>query len=150
MRIVAHKRLLRVVWVVPIAACLAAGAARAAEVTRVVSALDEENRADFNVTLSWLHDAKSAFIKRESVTPTGPELIKDSKFNQTVDWLNLRGTFEFLKVSEAQDRTRYTIGVEPFINHVLQPRIQYRINNAPANQPGLNHDELWLELHVFL
>jgi len=62
----------------------------------VVSALDEENRADFNVTLSWLHDAKSAFIKREEVTPTGPELIKDSKFNQTVDWLNLRGDIGIL------------------------------------------------------
>ena len=66
------------------------------------------------------------------------------------DWLNLRGTFEFLKVSQSQDRTRYTIGAEPFISRVLQPRIQYRINNAPANQPDLNHDELWLELHVFL
>ncbi|TMA85695.1 MAG: hypothetical protein E6J71_01310 [Deltaproteobacteria bacterium] len=66
------------------------------------------------------------------------------------DWLNLRGTFEFVKVSQAQDQTRYTIGAEPFINHVLQPRIQYRINNGVANQPDQNHDELWLELHVFL
>ena len=66
------------------------------------------------------------------------------------DWLNLRGTFEFVKVSQAQDQTRYTIGAEPFINHVLQPRIQYRINNSVANQPDQNHDELWLELHVFL
>ena len=66
------------------------------------------------------------------------------------DWLNLRGTFEFLKVSFGQDQTRYTIGAEPFINHVLQPRIQYRINNGPASQPQLNQCELWLELHVFL
>ena len=55
-----------------------------------------------------------------------------------------------MKVSQAQDQTRYTIGAEPFINHVLQPRIQYRINNGVANQPDQNHDELWLELHVFL
>jgi hypothetical protein len=67
-----------------------------------------------------------------------------------LDWLNLRGTFEFLKVAGDRDQTRYTVGAEPFINRFLQPRIQYRINNAPGNQPLQNQDEIWLELHLFL
>jgi hypothetical protein len=67
----------------------------------------------------------------------------------TFDWLNLRGTFEFLKIAGDRDRTRYTIGAEPFINKYLQPRIQYRINNAPGHQPTLNQNELWLEFHMF-
>jgi hypothetical protein len=67
-----------------------------------------------------------------------------------LDWLNLRGTFEFIKVSNDNDQTRWTIGAEPFVNRVLQPRIQYRINNGPSRQPELNQDELIFELHVFL
>src|SRR5437667_12078 len=66
------------------------------------------------------------------------------------DWLNLRGVFEFVKVTRDRDQTRYAIGAEPFVNRVLQPRIQYRINNGIASQPGQNRDELWLELHFFL
>ena len=45
--------------------------------------------------------------------------------------------------------TRYTFGAEPFINRVIQPRIQYRINNGIPTQPIQNQDELWLELHFF-
>jgi hypothetical protein len=67
-----------------------------------------------------------------------------------LDWLNLRGTFEFLKVAGNRDQTRWAIGAEPFINRVIQPRIQYRINNGPSAQSGSNQDELWLELHFFL
>ena len=71
------------------------------------------------------------------------------------DWLNFRGTFDFVKVSHAQDQTRYAIGVEPFIDRFLQPRIQYRINNGPprpGEQPNElveNQDELIFELHFF-
>lgn len=71
------------------------------------------------------------------------------------DWLNIRGTFEFLKVTHDRDQTRYTIGVEPFINRFIQPRIQYRINNGPpvpTNNPNVlvnNQDELIFELHFF-
>lgn len=64
-------------------------------------------------------------------------------------WLNLRGTFDFVKVSGDQDQTRYAIGAEPFVNRVIQPRIQYRINNGPGDEPELNRDELVLELHMF-
>src|SRR5437899_133087 len=66
------------------------------------------------------------------------------------DWLNLRGIFEFVKVTRDRDQTRYAIGAEPFVNRVIQPRIQYRINNGIASQPNQNRDELWLELHFFL
>jgi hypothetical protein len=66
------------------------------------------------------------------------------------DWLNLRGTFDFIKVTHDRDQTRYAIGAEPFINRVIQPRIQYRINNGPSSQPDLNRPELWVELHFFL
>ena len=66
-----------------------------------------------------------------------------------LDWLNLRGTFEFLKVAGDRNQTRYTIGAEPFINRVIQPRIQYRINNAPGSEPDLNTTELIVELHLW-
>lgn len=71
------------------------------------------------------------------------------------DWLNLRGTFDFVKVSHDRNQTRWAIGAEPFINRFLQPRIQYRINNGPPvpgrNQSELvdNQAELVFELHVF-
>jgi len=71
------------------------------------------------------------------------------------DWLNVRGQFGFLKVSNDQNQTRYTIGVEPFINRFIQPRIEYQINNGPP-LPGRNPDELvqnqdqlLFELHFF-
>jgi len=67
-----------------------------------------------------------------------------------LDWLNLRGTFDFVKVSNDRDQTRFGIGAEPFINRVIQPRIQYRINNGSPSKPEQNQPELWLELHFFL
>jgi hypothetical protein len=71
------------------------------------------------------------------------------------DWLNLRGTFDFVKVTRGRDQTRYAIGAEPFINRFIQPRIQYRINNGPpvpGEQPRElvdNQAELIFELHFF-
>jgi hypothetical protein len=66
------------------------------------------------------------------------------------DWLNLRGTFDFAQIGGDRDRTRFAVGAEPFINRVLQPRIQYRINNGTPDAPEQNQDELWVELHFFL
>jgi hypothetical protein len=66
-----------------------------------------------------------------------------------LSWLNFRGTFDFVKVRDDQDQTRYAIGAEPFINRFIQPRIQYRINNGPPSEPDLNQDELVVELHFF-
>jgi len=74
------------------------------------------------------------------------------------DWLNLRSTFDFLKASQNSNATRYTIGLQPFINHFLQPIIEYQINNGPqpTPQPGetplgpiINRDVLWVGLHLF-
>jgi hypothetical protein len=72
--------------------------ARAAEVTRVVSALDEDNSFDFNATVAWLHESKSAFIKREGLDPTtgNPSLLKDTIYGQTRDLLSLRLDFGIL------------------------------------------------------
>jgi hypothetical protein len=69
--------------------------ARAAEVTRVVSALDDENAFDFNLTAFWLHEYSTGFIKRESEDPPA-NLVKDLKYAQTVDILNLRLDFGVL------------------------------------------------------
>lgn len=65
------------------------------------------------------------------------------------DWLNVRGTVDYVKVRGDRDQTRYAIGLEPFIDKHLQPRIQYRINNGPPQLPELSRPELVFELHVW-
>jgi hypothetical protein len=73
-----------------------ANVARGAEVTRIVSALDDENQFDFNLTASWLHELKSSFIKREGVLNGQTVLEKDAVYRQTRDLLNLRMDFGVL------------------------------------------------------
>jgi hypothetical protein len=87
----AYRRAIKVV-VALVAIGWGGDRARAAEVTRVVSALDQDNRFDFNLTATFLGEWKSAFIKRESQSDLVPrtELIKDSKFTQTRYMMNLR------------------------------------------------------------
>ena len=65
------------------------------------------------------------------------------------DWFNLRGTFDFLKISGNRDQVRYQIGAEPFIDRFIQPRLYYVIQNAPGNMPQLNVTQLVFELHFF-
>jgi len=65
------------------------------------------------------------------------------------DWFNIRGTFDFLKVSGNRDQVRYQIGAEPFIDKFLQPRLYYVIQNAPGNMPQSNVTQLVFELHFF-
>jgi hypothetical protein len=65
------------------------------------------------------------------------------------DWLNLRGTFDFVKVQNDQNQTRYAIGAEPFVSRYFQPIIQYRINNGIPSRPQDNTTELLLQLHMF-
>jgi hypothetical protein len=88
----AHKHAARVVRVLIASWLLLAARAQAAEVTRVVSTVDTESRVDFNLTLSWLHEVKSAFVKRESESGSPPtiDLIKDLQFNEHRDALDLR------------------------------------------------------------
>src|SRR4051794_36955271 len=75
------------------AAVVGASPAKAAEVTRVVSALDDENRFDFNATLAWLHQSESSFIKRED-----PQfgLVKDLEYARRRDVLDMRLDFGVL------------------------------------------------------
>jgi hypothetical protein len=78
---------------------LLAGAARAAEVTRVVTALDQNDSFDFNVTATWLHDARSAAVNRElenAYTTSGIEVVRDLKYARTTDTLDLRADFGIL------------------------------------------------------
>jgi hypothetical protein len=67
-------------------------------VTRVVSALDDENRFDFNLTAWWQHQTESSFVKRESQSALASttEIIKDLKYAQTRDVLDLRADFGIL------------------------------------------------------
>jgi hypothetical protein len=70
--------------------------ARAAEVTRVVTALDENDTFDFNLTAAWYHDARSAAINRELDGPAGLQVVRDLKYAQTTDLLDLRTDFGIL------------------------------------------------------
>lgn len=63
--------------------------ARAAEVTRVVSGFEDPRRFDINATVWWLHEMRSASVKREA----NGGLIRDLKFAQQRDLLNLRLDF---------------------------------------------------------
>jgi hypothetical protein len=74
------------------------GVARAAEATRVVSALDDDNRFDFSLTLWWLHQAESGYVKRESQSAfaSQTEIIKDLKYGRSRDVINLRADFGIL------------------------------------------------------
>ncbi len=96
MSVAVHRLTARVVVVLAVLGC--AASARAAEVTRVVSALDDDDAFDFNLTAAWLHEAKSAFIKREGIDPStgNPTLLKDLQYAQTRDVLNLRMDFGVL------------------------------------------------------
>jgi len=94
------------VGLVAAVAGLAARTAGAAEATRVVSAFDDDNRFDFNLSLSFLHEAKSAFIKRESTVTltnaagdsvTRNQLVRDLRYKQTRNVLGLRADFGVLR-----------------------------------------------------
>ena len=76
---------------------VSARSARAAEVTRVVTALDENDTFDFNLTAAWFHDSQSAAINRESETSgNGLQVVPDLKYAQTTDLLDLRTDFGIL------------------------------------------------------
>ncbi len=77
---------------------LLGGTARAAEVTRVVTALDQNDTFDFNLTATWFHDARSAAINREqeNATSHGIEVVRDLKYARTTDTLDLRADFGIL------------------------------------------------------
>jgi hypothetical protein len=85
-----------VAMLVLVDAAVAGAKARAAEVTRVVSALDADDTFDFNLTATWLHDVKTAAVNVEQETSSGYALARDLKYGQTRDTLNLRIDFGVL------------------------------------------------------
>jgi len=108
---------------------------RAAEVTRVVTALDENDTFDFNLTAAWFHDARSAAIKRESqAMGNGVQVVPDLKYAQTTDLLDLRTDFGIL----------WDVGL-----HVDLPIILAQSNNLtldsgrPAGDPSFVRDGIY-------
>jgi hypothetical protein len=67
-----------------------AGAATAAEATRVLSTRSLKDR-DFDIQIAWQHDATRAAIKREYVDATSSLLVNDLVYRQSRDSLRLRG-----------------------------------------------------------
>jgi hypothetical protein len=65
------------------------------------------------------------------------------------DWLNIRGAFDFVQVGNDNDQNRFSIGLEPFINRFLQPRLVYRAGNGPPTDLPANRAQLILEMHIF-
>jgi len=65
------------------------------------------------------------------------------------DWLNIRGVFDFVQVGNDNDQNRFSIGLEPFINRFLQPRLVYRAGNGPRTDLPANRAQLFLEMHLF-
>ncbi len=70
-------------------------------------------------------------------------------------WLNIKAAFDYAdddgnqstRVDDAENRV--TLGVEPFLNRFLQPRLFYRVSNGVRDQPTHNQDLLMAELHFF-
>ena len=62
----------------------------------MVTALDQDDTFDFNLTATWLHDAHSAAINREYEASGGLSLVRDLKYASTSDTLDLRTDFGIL------------------------------------------------------
>jgi len=77
-------------------AAVAGADARAAEATRVVSALDADDTFDFNLTATWFHSVQSAAVNVEQETINGTSVVRDLKYGRTRDVLNLRMDFGVL------------------------------------------------------
>ena len=97
---------------------LVAWPARGAEVTRVVSAMDGDRGFDFQLTATWVHDVKTAFVKRELQTSQhrlrgdqGPQVRADARHPQPAR------------------RRRRAVGCRPAHRHAAGPvgRVQPRL-----------------------
>mgnify|MGYP003694715221 CR=1 FL=1 len=84
----------------------------------------------------WIDD-RTVRVARAAAAISMPPTPRSTSW--LFDWLNLRGTFDFVKVSGDRDQTRYAIGAEPFINRFIQPRHPVPDQQRPArpaNEPG--------------
>ncbi len=79
-------------------------------------------------------------------------------------WLNVKAAVDYADSDGQISRTvagatvldtandaenRVSVGLEPFLNRFVQPRLFYRINNGVRSQPTHNQNVLLLEAHVF-
>lgn len=113
---------------------LAAGSARAAEVTRVVSALDPDNSFDFNLTATWLHDARSAAVNREYENGGNAiQVDRDLKYARTTDVLNLRTDFGIL----------WDVGLHVELPIVLHDSNNLTLDGISANSPIFSTDGIF-------
>lgn len=112
---------------------VAGPAARAAEATRVVSAGDADDAYDFNLTLDWWHEQKSARVVREAPGLSGGETTPDLAYRQVRNVLGVRADFGLLPdvglflsvpVVVADDRQlSFAQGVNAASSSVLRDRI---------------------------
>ncbi|HVZ85876.1 MAG TPA: hypothetical protein VHG72_02840 [Polyangia bacterium] len=91
-----RHRVCAIAWVVLGASTLLARPGRAAEVTRSVTAFDADDTFDLNVTATWTHEARRADVNNELETAAGASVVRDLKYAETRDVLNLRADFGIL------------------------------------------------------
>ena len=71
------------------------------------------------------------------------------------DWLNVKASADYadndgnLADRGNDSENRVSVGLEPFLNRFVQPRLFYRVSNGVRNNPSHNQDELLAELHLF-
>jgi len=71
------------------------------------------------------------------------------------DWLNIKVTGDYADddgdLSQRADdsENRVGIGIEPFLNRFLQPRLFYRVSNGVQAKPTHNQNVLLAEMHFF-
>jgi hypothetical protein len=70
-------------------------------------------------------------------------------------WLNFKATIEYSDndgtLGDTNDGENVVrVGLEPFLNRFVQPRLFYRISNGVSTNPSHNQNVLLAELHLFL
>ena len=70
------------------------------------------------------------------------------------DWLNFKAAVDYgdndgTLGDTSDSENRVSVGLEPFLNRFLQPRLFYRINNGIRRDPTHNQNLLLAEVHAF-
>jgi hypothetical protein len=71
------------------------------------------------------------------------------------DWLNFKATVDYSDwdgnpgVDTDDSENRVSVGLEPFLNRFVQPRLFYRINNGISTNATHNQNVLLAEVHLF-
>lgn len=69
-------------------------------------------------------------------------------------WLNMKVALDYSdsdgNVNDVDDNeNRVSVGLEPFLNRFLQPRLFYRVSNGVRNNPTHNQSIILAEIHAF-